>query len=113
MRLVRGRSTPAILAILSFSLLCSRGSVRVHVRLGSPFRLANREQRTQKHELALPLLVFGVGTNHAHDAASAHDLALVTNPLDRSSYLHSFFTTRPRVRSRGVSSTTTRSPTSS
>ena len=54
MRLVLGRSTPAIRAIV----------------------------------LSLPLLVFLVRANHAHDAAAPDDLALVANPLDRSSYFH-------------------------
>src|SRR3954467_5399308 len=54
MRLVVGRSTPAIRAIV----------------------------------LSLPLLVFLVRANHAHDAAAPDDFALVADSLDRSSYLH-------------------------
>src|SRR5579862_6921285 len=57
MRLVRGRSTPAIRAIA----------------------------------LSLPLLVLLIGTDHPHHAVAADDLALVTNPFDRRSYLHRYF----------------------
>jgi hypothetical protein len=32
--------------------------------------------------LSLPLLVFLIRANHAHDALSAHDLALVANLFD-------------------------------
>src|SRR4051812_27445806 len=76
MRLVLGRSTPAIRAIV----------------------------------LSLPLLVFLVRTNHTHDAAAPHDLALVADSLDRSTYLHNFPTIRPRPTSLGEISTRTRSP---
>src|SRR5579864_1102168 len=37
----------------------------------------------------LPLLVLLIRADHAHDAAPAHDLALVTNPFDRCPDLHS------------------------
>src|SRR5262245_25222720 len=38
--------------------------------------------------LPLPLFVFLVRTNDAHDAATPHDLALVANPPHRRSNLH-------------------------
>src|SRR5450432_986600 len=79
MRLVLGRSTPAIRAIV----------------------------------LSLPLLVFLVRTNHAHDALAPDDLALVANTFYRSSHLHSFPTIRPRPTSVGESSNRTLSPTRS
>src|SRR5687767_15975328 len=116
---------------MSFSLLPSRFSVRLQLRgsvlrsgFGSTFGVrfyvrgsvprsrsnlnTNREVRTPKRELPLSLFVLRIRADHAHDAAPAHDLALVANLLHRRSYLHksfySFLTTRPRVRSRGVSS---------
>src|SRR5262249_7549231 len=49
--------------------------------------------------LSLPLLVFLVRADHAHDAAPPHDLALVADPPDRSPDLHSLscprFTAQP------------------
>src|SRR5438552_3126478 len=43
-----------------------------------------------RHRLPLPLLVFCVRADHAHHAAAAHELELVTNFFDRCSDLHSF-----------------------
>src|SRR5262245_54184334 len=40
------------------------------------------------HELPLPLLVFLIRADHAHDATTAHDLALVANPLHGRPNLH-------------------------
>src|SRR5215813_2174690 len=62
--------------------------------------------------LSLTLLVLLVRADHAHHAAAADDLALVTDSLDRRSYLHSFWTILPRVTSLGLSSSRTRSPIS-
>src|SRR5262249_50850486 len=59
MRLVRGRSTPAI-----------------------------RAMAIGPRRLTLPLLVFLVGTNHPHDPPTSDDLALVANALHRRSDLH-------------------------
>src|SRR5919107_1264452 len=68
MRFVRGRSTPAIRAISreSFSVLRSTGQLCS----------------------ALPLLVLLVRADHAHHTLAPHDLALVTDFLDRRSDLH-------------------------
>src|SRR4051812_47518873 len=95
-RLSRGRSTPAIRA--TSTLLA----------------------------LALPLLVPRVvRADHEHAAAAPDDLAPVAHPLHRRPYLHLLspsrsstgptgylyrYTMRPRVRSYGESSTSTRSP---
>src|SRR5215831_7644454 len=57
-RFVRGRSTPAIRAMFSAS------------------------------QLTLTLLVLLIRANHAHHAAAAHDLALVTNSLYRCPNFH-------------------------
>src|SRR5688572_31678874 len=89
-RLSRGRSTPAIRAI--------------------PGGL-----------LALPLLVSRVGADDHHDAAAPDHAALVAHLLHGRPDLHRYllfsywaylnlYTTRPRVRSYGESSTLTRSP---
>jgi hypothetical protein len=47
---------------------------------------ANQELTAESWQLtaslSLPLLVFLVRANHAHDAAAPHDLALVANPFD-------------------------------
>ena len=42
-------------------------------------------------QLTLPLLVFGIHTDNAHDTLAVHDLALVTNFLNRCSYFHNLF----------------------
>jgi hypothetical protein len=36
--------------------------------------------KSLNHQLSLPLFVFLVAADHAHDALAAHDLALVANP---------------------------------
>src|SRR3954470_22704033 len=48
-------------------------------------RLSASQQRSAS---ALPLLVLLVRADHAHHAAAADHLALVTNPFDRRSHLH-------------------------
>src|SRR5580704_8012835 len=57
----------------------------------------------------LPLLVFLIRANHAHDATPAHDLALVTNPLDRCPDLHmpAILTTTGQLRPAGPPDTPT------
>src|SRR5437868_10547308 len=57
-RLLRGRSTPAMRAMV---LLCS---------------------------LSLTLFVLGINADHAHYALAVDDLALIANLLDRCSYFH-------------------------
>jgi hypothetical protein len=42
-------------------------------------------------DLPLPLLVLLVGTDHPHDAATADNLALVANLLDRCPDFHQLF----------------------
>src|SRR5258706_2573752 len=113
MRLVLGRSTPAIRAIPGpLSLVLSSWSV-----LG--LRPKDQAPRTS---LALPLLVLLVRANHTHDAAAPDDFALVADSLHRRSYFHvaparlqrsrySFPTIRPRPTSVGESSNRTLSPT--
>src|SRR3954467_14235077 len=79
MRLVLGRSTPAIRAIPGpLSLVLSSWSV-----LG--LRPKDQAPRTS---LALPLLVLLVRANHAHDAAAPDDFALVADSLHRRSHFH-------------------------
>src|SRR5262245_44721551 len=60
--------------------------------------------------LSLPLLVLRVYANHSYHALAVDDLAFGTNSFYRRSYFHSFLVIRPRVRSWGVSTISTRSP---
>src|SRR5205809_2115622 len=65
-----------------------------------PSSQIDRQLATGHGSLSLSLLVLLVRADHAHHAAAANDLALVTDSLDRRSYLHyrSFppdLTTRP------------------
>jgi len=61
-----------------------------HVRRSRSNLNTNREPSTWKRErhLSLPLLVLGVGADHADDSAPPHNLALVANLFYRRSYLH-------------------------
>src|SRR5690606_5490781 len=68
-------------------------------------------------QLSLSLLVLLVRADHPHDPLATHDLALAADPLDRCpdlhGYLPAFLRIRPRVRSRALIATVTRSPTTS
>src|ERR1700730_1313418 len=102
-RLVRGRSTPAIRAILPRFLRCKE--VR---KWSTPhFLLSHFLTSSLPHFLTfslsgkspLPLLVLLVRTDHPHDAATANDLALVADLLDRCPDFHQrflFFTSSRR-----------------
>src|ERR1700691_200200 len=85
--LLRGRSTPAIRAIVSLVL----PAVRCY---SFQLRGASHEQsflaRGSKLEaaLSLTLLMFRVLADHPHHTLAVDDLALVTNFLYRCSYFH-------------------------
>src|SRR5688572_14542264 len=53
-----------------------------------PLRPRQIDACNTRHRLPLPLLVLRVRADHTDDATSPHNLALVTDPLDRRSYLH-------------------------
>src|SRR5205085_6473302 len=89
------------------------------VRCPRACRAGGRRLRSVPRSLlALSLLVPGVRTDHPDRAATADDLAAVAHLLDRWANLHPTpdlsylyrYTIRPRVRSYGESSTSTRSP---
>src|SRR5206468_10750641 len=119
-RLVRGRSMPAMRAIVFPYAPVPVPRAWCHVRRWRRAMLRRGFFPTENDALsvsssassapgtrhtapgtssALPLLVLLVGTNDADDAAAPHDLALVANPFDRCPYLHTFSTILPRVTS--------------
>src|SRR5215831_2808663 len=82
-RLLGGKSTPAIRAILPPK----------PQRLKPPKNIS-RSPRLKpcpdENQLSLALAVLGIRTDHAHDAATMDDLALHANFLDRCSNFHFF-----------------------
>src|SRR5579859_5662298 len=76
MYLLRGRSTPAIRAIIDSLYPVFRGPRRAPL-----LRLVG-------WSLSLPLLVLRVFADHANHTMAANDLALVTNFLNRCPNLH-------------------------
>src|SRR5215212_7482025 len=97
MRLVRGRSTPAMRAILlilvatSYQLSASSRKLNpIFLTLPSSYVLPAPSWKPEagSRDLSLSLLVLLVRADHPHDAPAPDDLALVTNLFHRRTDLH-------------------------
>src|SRR5712691_5122506 len=85
----RGRSTPAIRAIVSDLSWPGAPSLSRSLRQGGDFQL-----------LALALFMFRVDANHPYHTLAVDDLALVANLLDRCSYFHTVLSSQFSVLSK-------------
>src|ERR1041384_6867848 len=77
-RLFRGRSIPAMRA-MCLLISAAKAALQHSIRT---------RRKPCLQQLPLPLLVFGIGADHPDHPTAVNDLALITNLLDRCSYLH-------------------------
>src|SRR5690242_8077264 len=82
----RGRSTPAIRAMFSFT--SAAVPQRERLLAFSSWLLAQSQKPRAKSVLTLALFMFRDYANHPHYTLAVDDLALVANFLYRCSYFH-------------------------